>query len=212
MASPFPLIAETREKLGTRTTRRLRAAGKVPGVIYGHGEGNVAVAVPSKPFNESLAKGAHVFELGMGELKENVLVKDVQFCHLGKDIIHVDFARVNLNERVTVNVSITLKGDAKGEKAGGVLTQTLNELELECVVTEIPSEIIYDITDLEVDTAVHVSDLKLPAGATLVTDGELIVAIIRVIAETDAGEEGAVAEPEVIKKDRAAGDDAEEAK
>ena len=95
MAQPTPLLAETREKLGTRTTRRLRAAGKLPAVIYGHKEKNVSVSVPAKHFNDSLAKGAHVFELGMGSLKENVLVKDVQFDHLGKDIIHVDFARVD---------------------------------------------------------------------------------------------------------------------
>jgi large subunit ribosomal protein L25 len=212
MAAPTPLIAEPREKLGTRTTRRLRAAGKLPGVIYGHNEKNLSVSVPAKPFNESLAKGAHVFELGLGSTKENVLVKDVQFDHLGMHIIHVDFARVDLNERVTVNVSIELKGQSKGEKAGGVLTQTLNEVEIECVVTEIPGEIVYDISGLELDKPLHVSELKLPAGVKMVTDGEFIVAVVRLITEDDSAsaEEGAN-EPEVIKKERAA-DDAEEEK
>jgi len=212
MAQPTPLLAETREKLGTRTTRRLRAAGKLPAVIYGHKEKNVSVSVPAKHFNDSLAKGAHVFELGMGSLKENVLVKDVQFDHLGKDIIHVDFARVDLNERVTVNVSIELKGTSKAEKAGGVLTQTLNEVEIECVVTEIPGEIVYDISSLELDKPIHVSDLKLQPGAVMVTDGELIVGVVRLITDEETpADEVAENEPEVIKKERAA-EEAEEEK
>src|SRR4051812_33542295 len=106
----IPLPAEPREQLGTRATRRLRTAGKLPAIVYGHHQEPVNVTVPAKPFGEALKKGAHVFELGLGGKKENALLKDVQYDHLGSHIIHVDFARVDLNEKVSVTIPIELKG------------------------------------------------------------------------------------------------------
>lgn len=207
-----PLSAETREQLGTRATRRLRKAGKLPAIVYGHHQDAVNVSVPTKPFREGLAKGAHVFELSLGGKTENALLKDVQYDHLGTEVVHIDFARVDLNEKVTVTVSIELKGDPIGEKEGGILQQILGELEIECVVTEIPSAIVHNVSELKLDGSVHVSDLKLPSGVTTEADPEQIVAVCHAVKEEVSEEPEAVAEPEVIKKEKADGEEAEEAK
>jgi large subunit ribosomal protein L25 len=195
----IPLPAEPRAQLGTRATRRLRTAGLLPAIVYGHHQDAVNVTVASKPFTEALKKGAHVFELGLDGKKENALLKDVQYDHLGMHIIHVDFARVDLNEKVTVTVGIELKGDAPGEKAGGIVQQTLSDIELECLVTEIPDGIVYNVSNLQLDESVHVRDLPLPAGVTAVTDGDQIVAVCHAIKEA-IPEEEVVPEPEVIKR------------
>lgn len=202
----IPLPAEPREQLGSRTTRRLRTAGKLPAIVYGHGQDAANVSVPAKPFNEALNKGAHVFELTLGGAKENVLLKDVQYDHLGTHIIHVDFARVDLNEKVTVTVGIELKGDAPGEKSGGITQQILNDLEITCVVTNIPSSIVYNVGNLQLDGSVHVKDLALPEGVTTDVDPEQIVAVCHAVKEEEATEGAEGAEPEVIgaKTDEAA--------
>ncbi len=202
---PVSLLAEPRAGLGTRATRRLRNSGKLPAIVYGHKQDAVNVAVDSKIFNESIHKGAHVFELNIAGKAENTLLKDVQYDHLGTNIIHIDFARVDLNEKVTVTVGIILKGEAPGTKEGGVVQQVLSELEVECVVTDIPGDIIYNISGLKLDDTVHIRDLKLPSGVVATQDGELIVVVCHAIKETEA-EAGDVAEPEVIKKEKADAD------
>lgn len=196
----IPLPAEPRAQLGTRATRRLRTAGKLPAIVYGHHQDAVNVTVPSKPFAEALKKGAHVFELGLDGKKENALLKDVQYDHLGMHIIHVDFARVDLNEKVTVTVGIELKGDAPGEKEGGILQQIMNDIEVTCVVTEIPDVIVFNVGNLKLDESVHVSDLTLPAGVTTELEGDSVVAVCHAVKEVEAEEAPAEEGQEVIKK------------
>lgn len=210
----IPLPAEPRQQTGTRATRRLRQTGQLPAIVYGHKQDAVNVSVPAKPFNEALNKGAHVFELAVGGKKENALLKDVQYDHLGTNIIHIDFARVDLNEKVTVTVGIELKGEAPGEKEGGVLQQILNEIEVECVVTEIPAGIVFNVSGVKLDDTVHVKDLVLPKGVVALTDADGIVAICHAIKEEvlDGAAAADAAEPEVIKKEKAEGEAEAEAK
>jgi len=208
MAAPINLTAETREKLGTRATRRLRNAGKMPAIVYGHGKDPVSVTVSTKPFKDSLDKGAHLFELGFGAQKETVLLKDVQFDYLGTNIIHADFARVDLNERVTVTIGIELKGVPIGEKDGGKLQQTLNEVEIEALVTEIPSAIIHDVSKLKLDDVLHVKELTVPAGVKILADEDAVVAVVHAILEevtepVVAEAATATSEPELIRKEKA---------
>jgi large subunit ribosomal protein L25 len=203
MSAPIAIDANVRSELGSRANHRLRKTGQIPGVVYGHHQDVVPIKLDRKSFVTHLSRGAHVFTLSLEGKSEPVLVKDVQFDHLGNDVLHVDFARVDLNERVTITVALELKGEPKGEKEGGVLQQILNELEIECVVTDIPDRIVQDVSGMEKDAVLHVSELKLPAGVTCVTDGELIVATCReVLSATE--EPAAVAEtggePEVITK------------
>jgi large subunit ribosomal protein L25 len=194
------LKAETRPGLGSRATKRLRDSGFIPGVVYGHKEAVVPVTLPKKELSTHLAKGAHVFDLSLDGKSEKVLVKDVQFDHLGIEVLHVDFARVSLDERVEVTVPLELKGTPKGEADGGVLQQIVAELEIECVVTDIPDLITHNVSEMGIDDVVHIKDLKLPAGAKALQDEDLIVAMVKVIEEdaATAAAEGETAEPEVI--------------
>lgn len=196
------VTANKRPELGSRANKRLRDAGLLPGVIYGHKEAVVPIKLNRKEVVTHLNRGAHLFELYLDGQTENVLIKDVQYDAFGVEVLHVDFTRVDLNERVTLTVAVELKGEPKGEKEGAVLQQVLNEIEIECLVTEIPDRIVQDVSHMEKDSVLHVSDLKLPAGVVATNDPEQIVCQVREIREEVAApvaEEGA-AEPEVIGK------------
>jgi large subunit ribosomal protein L25 len=193
------VTAKPRSELGSRANKRLRDAGFIPGVIYGHKEAVVPVTLPKKEVVNHLNHGAHLFDLAIDGKSEKVLVKEVQYDHLGLEVLHVDFARVSLDERVEVTVPLELKGTPKGEADGGVLQQVVQELEIECLVTEIPHSIIHNVSEMALNDVLHISDLKLPPGAKAMQDPDLIVATVKEIVEEAPAEpaEGA-AEPEVI--------------
>lgn len=201
MAQTAQITAKARPELGSRANKRLRDSGLLPGVIYGHKEAVVPITLPKKEVVNHLNHGAHLFELALDAKRETVLVKEVQYDHLGLEVMHVDFARVSLDEEVEVTVPLELKGEPKGEKDGGVLQQIINELELKCKVTDIPDLIRHDVSEMALDDVLHINQLKLPAGVTCLQDGELIVATVKEIQEevvaAAPAEEGA-AEPEVI--------------
>ncbi len=203
------MAVKSRGERGSRANKRLRDAGTIPGVIYGHKEAVVAVALPGRELTQHLTKGAHLFELNVEGKGETVLVKEVQYDHLGIDVIHVDFARVDLHERVKVTVPLELKGTPKGEADGGVLTQVIARLEVECVVTEIPDVIRHNVSEMALDEVLHIKDIKLPEGVTCLQDGELIVATVREILEVapaEVAEAAGAAEPEVIGRKPAEGE------
>lgn len=192
--------AKPRPELGSRANKKLRDAGFVPGVVYGHKEAVVPVTLPKKELVGHLSHGAHVFDLALDGKAEKVLVKEVQYDHLGLEVLHVDFARVSLDEKVEVTVPLDFKGTPKGEADGGVLQTLLSDLEVECLVTDIPESIRVNVADLGVDDVIHVKDLKLPAGVRALKDEDVIVATVTVIAETTEPEQvtGETAEPELI--------------
>ena len=217
MADTAQITAKVRAELGSRKNKRLRDAGFVPGVIYGHKEDVVPVTLPKKEVVNHLDRGAHVFELSVDGKAENVLVKDVQYDHLGLDVLHVDFARVSLDERVEVTVPLELKGTPKGEAEGGVLQQLVAELEIECLVTDIPDRITHNVTEMGLDSDLHVRDLQLPPGVKALQDEDLMLAQVREIKEEEVAPTEAVegaAEPEVIGRKPEEGEEAapEEAK
>ena len=196
------VTVKVRNELGSRANRRLRNSGQLPGVIYGHKEAIVPVTLPKKEVVNHLERGTHLFDLAMDGKSEKVLVKDVQYDHLGLEIIHVDFARVSLDERVKVTVPLELKGTPKGEAEGGVLQQIVNELELRCKVTDIPDVIRHDVSEMALHDVVHISDLKLPANVKALQDADLVVAKVEEVEEEAAAPaaEAAEGEPEVIGK------------
>jgi large subunit ribosomal protein L25 len=202
-----------RAERGSRAAKRLRDTGAIPGVIYGHGEDVLPVTLPRREVSIHLNKGAHVFELQVDGKQERVLVKDVQYDHLGSEVIHVDFARVSFDERVTVTVPLELKGEPKGAEEGGVLTQVIANLEVECLVLEIPDAIRHNVSEMNLNDVLHIKDLKLPPGVKAMQDGELIVATVKEVKEEVAAEvveaEGA-AEPEIIGRKAAEGEEAAE--
>jgi large subunit ribosomal protein L25 len=203
--------AKSRNELGSRANKRLRDAGFIPGVIYGHKEAVIPVTLTKKELTGHLNHGAHLFDLALDGKSQKVLVKEVQYDHLGLEVIHVDFARVSLDEKVELTVALELKGTPKGEAEGAVLQQILSELEIECLVTDIPEIIRHNVSDLEKDAVLHIKDLVLPKGVRVLQDPDLIVATVREIVEVAGAEAApaATAEPEVIG--RKAGEEEAEA-
>ena len=202
MAQTAQITAKPRSELGSRANKRLRDAGMIPGVIYGHKEAVVPVTLPKKETVNHLKHGAHVFDLAVDGKSEKCLVKEVQYDHLGLEVLHVDFARVSLDEKVEVTVPLELKGEPKGEKDGGVLQQVIAELEIECLVTDIPDKITYNVSEMALNDVVHLKDLTLPAGVRCLQDGELIAIQVKEVKEEEVAPpaEGETAEPEVIGK------------
>ena len=202
--------AKPRSELGSRQNKRLRDAGFVPGVIYGHKEAVVPITLPKKELVGHLNHGAHLFDLALEGKSEKVLVKEVQYDHLGIEVLHVDFARVSLDEKVEVTVTLELKGTPKGEADGGVLQQIISELEIECLVTEIPDIIRHNVSEMAKDDVLHIKDLKLPPGVKVLQDEDLIVATVKEIVEEAPAEvaEATSAEPEVIGRKPAEGEEA----
>jgi large subunit ribosomal protein L25 len=197
----IPVIqATTRERLGSRYTVRLRKEGRLPVVVYGHGEAPLHLSVDNHEINELLHQHAHLLTLNVDGKEETVVLKDAQWDHLSSHIIHLDLARVNLSEEVTVEVDLTFTGEAVGLKtAGAILEHLLATLEVSCKASDIPEVITVDVSNLQAGESLSIADLTLPAGVVAVGDGETIVASIQVMDEvpvevTDATD----AEPEVI--------------
>ena len=214
MSDTATLQATVRDRLGSRYTRRIREAGGLPAIVYGHGQPPLPIQVDSREALRQFYKGHKLFELkveGLGEGETNyVLLKDLQFDHLGTNIVHCDFARVNLDERIETRVLLSFIGDAKGlGSAGAIMMHPQEVLEIECLITNMPDQIEVDISDMDVGDILHAGDVKLPLETmVLLTDPETIIAQIVVQVEVEAeGEEAEVdatgAEPEVVgeKKD-----------
>jgi len=198
------LKAGRRERIGTRYARRLRARGEIPAVIYGHGEAPEVVSLPGHDLEVALQHGARMLTVDLEGRSAQYLIKSVQYDHLGTRPIHLDLMRVRLDETVTLEVGIELRGTPKGVSDGGVLEQYLSSLEVECLVTQIPETLRPSVSGLGVGDSLLVKDLEFPPGVTTTADGEERVATVRLLAEEAEPEESAeaaeAAQPEIITK------------
>jgi large subunit ribosomal protein L25 len=198
--------AAAREAFGKKATARLRQTGMLPAIIYGHKQEPEAVALAVHDVEIAIAHGARLWKVDFGAKQTQYLVKDVQYDHLGTAPIHVDLSRVRLDERVHVKVPIELRGTPAGAHEGGVLDQMMFDLEVECVVTEIPDKIRLMVDHLHLGQALHVKDLSLPDAVRAVGHADEIVCMVR--AQTAAAEEAVTpevetegaAEPELIRR------------
>ncbi len=199
------LTAKLRDRVGTRYSNRVRAAGGMPVVVYGKGEQPIPASLDARDFLAHVHKGEKIFRLNLdGKLKEQmVLLTGVQFDWSGHTPVHADLARVALTDRVKTRVPLHLIGEATGLKqAGAILLHPTNELEIECVVTEIPEFIEVQINDLDVGNSITVADVKVGPSYKVLTDKNHIVAQVVIQAEIVVAEATTVAaggaEPEVL--------------
>lgn len=217
MQDKSPLLnAEKRERVGSRYSERYRKGGKLPAIVYGHGRDPLPIIVDSHQALGLIHKGEKVFRLDFpgnseADEKQMVLLKDIQFDYLGTRIVHCDFARVDLNERIHTRVHINLVGEAIGLKiAGNLLMHPVQEIEIECRVADIPDHLDVDITELDLGHIITSGDVKLPkADMKLISDPHGVAAQIVMGVELKAAEATTVAAdaatPEVLtaKKDEA---------
>ncbi len=191
-----------RDETGTMRMRRLRDTGKVPAVLYGHGEKNVNLIVDWRELDAVLSHGGHIVKLN-GAVKEDALIREIQWDNIAQSCLHVDLTRVSADEEVEVTISLAFKGTAKGTVAGGIVTHLVHEVEILCKANQIPDKIEIDVSGLGLNDSIRSSELKLPPGASLVNEADITVVTceLPVVGDEEPaeGEEG-TAEPEVIDK------------
>ena len=213
----IPLSGTRRERLGKGGARKARAAGHIPGVLYGHGQEPVPVSVQAREFDLALRShqgGNPIVNLAVGGGEYTALIRDVQYDPLTHDVLHLDFQHISLTETIEVSVAVHLEGLPTGVKdGGGILETILREIEVRCLPTAIPPSIRVDVSHLNIGDSVHVREISVP-DVTILNDGEETIATVvppTVMEEKPAEEvvaEAAPGEPEVIAKGKKDEDEA----
>ncbi|HEU4628225.1 MAG TPA: 50S ribosomal protein L25/general stress protein Ctc [Gemmatimonadaceae bacterium] len=199
------LGASARTDSGKGAARALRREGRVPAVIYGHGREPQALSVATRELErllEHIAAGSTVIELELDGRPARTLIREIQRHPVKRSILHVDFQELVAGERVAVRVPLVYVGTPEGVRTGGgLLDQVLHEVEVEADPADIPNHIDVDVSGLQIAQALHVGDLPLPTGVTVLDDAGLTVCTVQPPrVEEAAAEEPTGAEPEVIRK------------
>ena len=205
------LEAQEREPGNKNAARRVRAAGKVPAVVYGAGKETAVISVdPRQVLRILKSESGHntIFDLALGNDRVKAMIVDWQFEPIKGKLLHIDLQRIAMDKKLTVTVPIILKGEPEGVKTqGGILEQLLREVELECLPADIPKSIEADVSHLVFGVDIRVKDLAHGDKLKFLTDEDRMVAHITTVKEevvvtpeAVADATAAPAEPEVIKK------------
>jgi large subunit ribosomal protein L25 len=194
------LTVEKRNETGSARNRRLRREGRIPAVLYGHGQENLNLSLDARELSAVLRHSGHIVQLA-GALNESALIKDVLWDSVLQEVLHVDLSRVDASEAVEIVLTVELRGTAKGTSNGGVLNFVSHEVEIRCPANLIPEKLELKIADLDVGQSLRARDIVLPEGATLVTAPDLVIVACAVMNQAaDAAAVPGAAEPEVIGK------------
>lgn len=199
------LKAEVRKKTGSKDAVKVRKNGRIPAILYGHKEENVAVLLDEHNLSETIQHGQRLLDIQIGRKTQKAIIKELQYDYLGKKIIHVDLMRVDVKETIRVPVPIEIKGKAIGTHEGGIIEEHADHLEVECKATEIPESIVVSVKDLDVGDALHARDIELPVGVKLVSDMETLLVTCSLVAaakSTEELEEEIPVAPEVIGEEK----------
>jgi large subunit ribosomal protein L25 len=163
-----------REATGKHPNRRLRKAGQVPAVLYGHNQENVCVSVAAEDLEAAVRRGSRLVDL-TGGLSESALIRELQWDTWGVHVLHVDFTRVSADENVEVEISVELRGEAPGVKEGGVVEQLVHRVAIECRAASVPDKLEISVNDLQLGGSITVAQLEVPAGGRVLRDAETVV-------------------------------------
>ncbi len=209
MASDRPTLSvDVREERGSRASRRLRRAGLVPGVLYGatHDE-PVSFKVGDRELRRILVDGAALIDVQIGgEKSVPAILKDRQLHPVRDEVVHVDFLEVDLSQKIRASVALELEGgdDAPGVKEGGILDHATREVEIEALPTDIPEQIVVDVSALDIGASITLADVTAPDGVELVHEHADEVVVASVVLPTKVEEPEIEAETEVVGEEGAA--------
>ena len=182
MSNTATLSAEAGRVTGSPASRRLRAADRIPGILYGHGMTPVILSVARRDLRVALSGPAGqntILTLSVDGSSYNAVVKEMQRHPVRRNVSHVDFVQINLSEEIVMNVPVHLTGVAKQVvAAGGLVDAAVDSIEVRTTPANVPNEIVIDITDLTPESVIHLADLKLPAGVVAVGDPEMLIATV----------------------------------
>lgn len=211
----FEMKAEPRTTAGSRAARKMRREGSIPGILCGHGVESRSLSVTLKDFEEARKKHARIILLQLAGASEPAIIHDIDWDVVTQEPLHVDFQRVNMKEKIVVEVPIKAKGPSKGEAEGGIFVLQMGQVKVRCLPLDIPDSIEVDIRPLLIHESIKVKDLVLPAGIEPADAPEsLVLSIVEPKKEElpvpGAAAEGAEAtEPELITKAPKEGEEAE---
>jgi len=178
------LTSTARSAVGKGIARKLRKAGKVPGVLYGPGKAPVLLAVPTLSLERILKKksaGRSIFNLSIqnGETaSRTVMIKELQIDPISKNFIHVDFYEIDMNRKIRIKVPVAIQGKAKGVENGGILQVIQREIEILCLPMEIPNVVDIDVTQLDIGDSIHVKDISLGGHIEIPSDTNFTVVTV----------------------------------
>ncbi len=199
------LKAWPREERGTPACRRLRRQGLVPAVLYGRKKPNLLMTIREHDLDELMMEHTSIVELNWDGQEQPAQIKEIQFDELNDRIIHADFARISLTERIEVTVPIETHGEAEGVREGGVLEMQTHTVEVECLPEDIPDSLEVEVSHLEIGDAVRVKDVPFPEKLTPLSNPEaVLVAVVPPTEEPEEEEElleEVVTEPELISRE-----------
>ena len=196
-----------RDAVGSNPVKRLRWSGRVPAVLYGHGEANINLSVTKDAISKIIRHGSKMLSL-TGEVQDTALLREVQWDSFGIEILHVDFARVSQSELVEITLPVELQGESPGLSQGGQLKFITHELTIMCPAGSIPDHIIVSVASLNLGQSFHANEVKLPEGASMVTPGaQVVVQVVQPMSEEELAAASGASEPELIRKEKAAADD-----
>ena len=201
MAKELLLKAEIRERKGSKAAQKVINSGRIPAIIYGHKEEPISISLDAHDFVEGLHHGHRLIDVQLGKKKQTIIVKALQYDHLGKNVIHADFMRVDVRELVKITVPIELKGTAQGTTEGGIVEEHSDHIEIECKATDIPERIVISVKNLKVGDSLHAGDIELPEGVKLVSSPDTLLISCHLVAAAKTTEEVEAempAGPEVI--------------
>jgi large subunit ribosomal protein L25 len=213
MEKSLILKAEIREKTGSGHAAKVRKQGRIPAVVYGHKKEPVAISLDEHNLVEGLHRGHRVMDVQIGKNQEKMIIKELQYDYLGRDIIHVDLMRVDVTETIKVTVPIEIKGTAKGTQEGGVIEVHTDHLEIECKVTHIPEVIVVGVKEISIGDTLKAGDIELPSGVKLVSAPSTLLVTCGLVAAAKSTEELEAempAAPEVIGEVKEEAEEAEE--
>jgi large subunit ribosomal protein L25 len=213
MSETMTIEVQPRQETGKNANRRSRSAGKIPAVVYGGGKESVAIEVDRKTLVDTMkGHGGEnpIFLLKLGDKERHAMIRHLQLDPVSRQVIHIDFQRVQMDQKLRVAVPIELVGTAYGVKTeGGLLDFVTREVHVECLPADIPKHIECDVTDLHIGQHVEAKDLQVPESVTLLDDPDRVIVSLShsrlEVAPAAEGEaaEGEAAEPEVIKRTKA---------
>ena len=202
------LAAEQRSETGKGVARKLRAAGRIPAVVYGHNRAAESITVDARELERLLSRisaASTVVELGLGGGTARTLIREIQRHPVKRHILHVDFQELVAGEKVTVSVPLVFVGTSIGvREQGGIFEEVMREISITVDPASIPNHVDVDISKLTIGHPIHVRDLQLPAGVTVLDDADLTVCSVAG-SKASASDEAAAspAEPEVIRQKKA---------
>jgi large subunit ribosomal protein L25 len=211
----FEMKAQARTTAGSRAARKMRREGHIPGVLCGHGVESRSVSVSAKDFDDARKKHARIIMLQLDGASEPAIIHEIDWDVVTQEPLHVDFQRVNMKEKIVVEVPIKAKGPSKGEAEGGIFVLQMGQVKVRCFPLDIPDSIEVDIRPLLIHESIKVKDLVLPANIEPADAPEsLVLSIVEPKKEElpvpgAAAEAAGAAEPELIAKAPKEGEEAE---